>query len=137
MGGVSLRQIYVALRLFTVTTLLKLLLAIPYCCPIKMAQQSQSASWQQSKQKSRSWFDKIGTSVNKVSNKLGAEAFWPTSLEKESDKAARILRSFCIDGFMTDAPQASVQAQHGHKHDKRLDHIPPEARSSVVARPLS
>ena len=29
----------------------------------------------------------------------GARAFWPTSLDKECDKAARILRSFCKDGF--------------------------------------
>jgi hypothetical protein len=39
--------------------------------------------------------DKLGAPVNKLSNKLGAEAFWPTTLDKESDKAARILRSFC------------------------------------------
>jgi hypothetical protein len=40
-------------------------------------------------------FDKLGAPVNRLSNKLGAEAFWPTTLDKESDKAARILRSFC------------------------------------------
>ncbi|GAB7354873.1 hypothetical protein MBLNU459_g5515t2 [Dothideomycetes sp. NU459] len=78
---------------------------------------SQSASWQQSKQKSQSWFQKIGNSVNKASNKLGAEAFWPTGLDKEADKAAKILRSFCIDGFATD--------QH-RKEKKALDRIPPE-----------
>lgn len=39
--------------------------------------------------------DKLGPPVNKLSNKLGSEAFWPTTLEKESEKAARILRSFC------------------------------------------
>ncbi len=43
--------------------------------------------------------DKLGAPVNKLSNKLGSEAFWPTTLDKESDKAARILRSFCKDGF--------------------------------------
>jgi hypothetical protein len=41
--------------------------------------------------------DKLGPPVNKLSNKLGAEAFWPTTLDKESDKAARILRSFCSE----------------------------------------
>lgn len=39
--------------------------------------------------------DKLGAPVNKLSNKLGSEAFWPTTLDKESEKAARILRSFC------------------------------------------
>ncbi|KAL9109557.1 MAG: hypothetical protein Q9187_008153, partial [Circinaria calcarea] len=46
--------------------------------------------------------DKLAVPVNNLSNKLGSEAFWPTTLDKESDKAARILRSFCKDGFYTD-----------------------------------
>lgn len=41
------------------------------------------------------WADKLGAPVNRLSNKLGSEAFWPTTLDKEADKAARILRSFC------------------------------------------
>ncbi|EEP79452.1 predicted protein [Uncinocarpus reesii 1704] len=43
--------------------------------------------------------DKLGPPINRLSNKLGAEAFWPTSLDLESEKSARILRSFCKDGF--------------------------------------
>lgn len=74
----------------------------------------QSSNWNR---KASSWFEKLGRPVNKLSNKLGAEAFWPTSLDQEADKAARILRSFCIDGFM---------AEQGSKKEKRLDHIPPE-----------
>ena len=42
--------------------------------------------------------------MNKLSNKLGSEAFWPTTLDKECDKAARILRSFCKDGFYEQDP---------------------------------
>lgn len=83
---------------------------------------SKKSSWDKTKASSRSWFEKMGTPVNKLSNKLGAEAFWPTSLDKESDKAARILRSFCIDGFMS-------EQSHDKKH-KSLDHIPPEVRSA-------
>lgn len=41
------------------------------------------------------WADKLGAPVNRLSNRLGSEAFWPTTLDKECDKAARILRSFC------------------------------------------
>ncbi|KAF1966632.1 DUF500-domain-containing protein [Bimuria novae-zelandiae CBS 107.79] len=59
------------------------------------------------------WVDKLGPPVNRLSNKLGSEAFWPTTLDKESDKAARILKSFCKDGFyqeeerlVTDGPKA-------------------------------
>ena len=63
-------------------------------------------TWSQTKHTSKVGFDKVfnvvdklGAPVNKLSNKLGSEAFWPTTLDKESDKAARILRSFCKDGF--------------------------------------
>ncbi|KAK7514195.1 uncharacterized protein IWZ02DRAFT_383523 [Phyllosticta citriasiana] len=62
--------------------------------------------WQRTKHGSKAsfdklwgWADKLGAPVNRLSNKLGSEAFWPTTLDKESDKAARILRSFCKDGF--------------------------------------
>src|ERR1700712_5480412 len=43
--------------------------------------------------------DKLGAPVNRLSNKVGSEAFWPTTLDKESEKSARILRGFCKDGF--------------------------------------
>ena len=63
-------------------------------------------TWSQTKHTSKVGFDKVfnvvdklGAPVNKLSNKLGSEAFWPTTLDKEADKAARILRSFCKDGF--------------------------------------
>lgn len=62
--------------------------------------------WEMTKSYSKKGFDKawhtldyLGNPVNRLSNKLGSEAFWPTTLDKESDKAARILRSFCKDGF--------------------------------------
>lgn len=61
--------------------------------------------------------DKLGPPINRLSNKVGAEAFWPTSLDKESDKAARILRSFCKDGFYAkvDESQAQKLAGSGEK----------------------
>lgn len=60
------------------------------------------AVWQKTKTGSKAgfdklwgWADKLGAPVNRLSNKLGSEAFWPTTLDKECDKAARILKSFC------------------------------------------
>ncbi|ORY71372.1 uncharacterized protein BCR38DRAFT_416603 [Pseudomassariella vexata] len=47
------------------------------------------------------WGVKAGVPINKVTNKLGSEAFWPTTMDKECDKGARILKSFCKDGFYT------------------------------------
>lgn len=61
--------------------------------------------------------DKLGAPVNRLSNKVGAEAFWPTTMDKESDKAARILRAFCRDGFYTqiDERQAEQAERTGEK----------------------
>ncbi|KAF2168724.1 hypothetical protein M409DRAFT_20742 [Zasmidium cellare ATCC 36951] len=68
---------------------------------------------------------KIGKPINKFSNKLGAEAFFPASLDEEADKAARILRSFCIDGFEAPDPKEHHHGDHS-KQKKSLQHIPPE-----------
>jgi hypothetical protein len=63
---------------------------------------SKLPSWDQTKTTSKKgfdkvwgWADKLGAPINRLSNRIGSEAFWPTTLDKESDKAARILRSFC------------------------------------------
>jgi hypothetical protein len=90
--------------------------------------------WQKTKTGGKAGFDKLwgfadklGAPVNRFSNRLGSEAFWPTTLDKESDKAARILRSFCKDGFYEEAP---VQVADGPKvKQKVLKKIPAEVRS--------
>lgn len=62
------------------------------------------ALWSKTKTQSKAgfdkvynWVDKLGAPVNRLSNKVGSEAFWPTTLDIESDKAARILKSFCSE----------------------------------------
>ncbi|TVY26203.1 SH3 domain-containing protein [Lachnellula hyalina] len=72
-------------------------------------------SWDKTKTGSKKGFDKawqaldkLGAPVNKLSNKIGSEAFWPTTLDKESDKAARILKSFCKDGFYAEEDRAAT-----------------------------
>ncbi|KAF2716277.1 DUF500-domain-containing protein [Polychaeton citri CBS 116435] len=61
--------------------------------------------------------DKLGAPVNRLTNKIGSEAFWPTTLDKESDKAARILKSFCKDGFYTEEER---QPEDGPKQKQRV-----------------
>ncbi|KAH2274002.1 hypothetical protein KXW02_009681 [Aspergillus fumigatus] len=63
--------------------------------------------------------DKVGAPVNRLSNKLGSEAFWPMTLDKESEKAARILRSFCKEGVYV-ANDATV-ATREQTPDKKID----------------
>lgn len=40
-------------------------------------------------------FERLGGPVNRLSNKLGCEAFCPMTLDQECDKSARILKAFC------------------------------------------
>lgn len=76
-------------------------------------------SWDRTKKGSKKgfdkawgWADKLGAPINKLTNKIGSEAFWPTTLDKESDKAARILRSFCSE---------CSRAQYKFSHALALD----------------
>ena len=86
-------------------------------------------SWSATKTTSKKGFDKawnaldmLGAPVNALSNKIGSEAFWPTTLDKESDKAARILRSFCKDGFYVE--------EEGHIPSKDA----PKGKAKVVKK---
>ena len=88
-------------------------------------------SWSQTKTTSKQGFDKVykvvdklGAPVNRLSNKLGSEAFWPTTLDKESDKAARILRSFCKDGFYADEEDQTPSGDKPKGKQKVIKKIP-------------
>ncbi|KAF1998601.1 DUF500-domain-containing protein [Amniculicola lignicola CBS 123094] len=70
------------------------------------------------------WVDKLGPPVNRLSNKLGSEAFWPTTLDIESDKAARILKSFCKDGFYQEEERPTADGPK--QKQKVLKKIPAE-----------
>lgn len=81
---------------------------------------SRESTWGKTKRFSKKGFDKawdtvdkLGGPVNRLSNRLGAEAFWPMAIDKESDKAARILRSFCKDGFY--APESEISTDEKGK----------------------
>jgi hypothetical protein len=76
------------------------------------------AFWSKTKEGSKAGFDKVynlvdklGPPVNRLSNKIGSEAFWPTTLDIESDKAARILKSFCSESDASKALSQRLTAQ--------------------------
>lgn len=54
-------------------------------------------------QRFSAWGGKAATPFNMLANKLGSESFLPDTMDRECEKAARILRSFCKDGIYTDA----------------------------------
>ncbi|KAG4033070.1 hypothetical protein MFRU_005g00870 [Monilinia fructicola] len=83
--------------------------------------------------KSWAWADKLGAPVNRLTNKIGSEAFWPTSLDKECDKAARILKTFCKDGFYTEEDRPSTQDGPNAKAKQRvLKKIPQKVIEDAV-----
>ncbi|PWY85797.1 DUF500-domain-containing protein [Aspergillus sclerotioniger CBS 115572] len=99
-----------------------------------------STLWERTKGTSKKGFDKawhtldkLGDPVNRLSYRVGAEAFWPMTLDKESDKAARILRSFCKDGFYAndDADRQSTDSSIS-KQSGKLDR--PKGKQRVLKK---
>ncbi|KAI9899779.1 hypothetical protein N3K66_006240 [Trichothecium roseum] len=94
-------------------------------------------SWGQTKSQSKKgfdkvwgWADKLGAPVNRLSNRIGSEAFWPTTLDKESDKAARILKSFCKDGFY--AEEEGHTAEPSGPNPKRKQRVLKKIPEKVI-----
>ncbi|KAK6954344.1 hypothetical protein Daesc_004311 [Daldinia eschscholtzii] len=83
----------------------------------------------------RGWADRIPSPVNRLStSRLGRDVFLPATLDKECDKAARILKSFCSDGFSTPddrpgTPSTYSSTQSSHKFLKK---IPPRILQNAV-----
>jgi len=78
--------------------------------------------------------DKLGAPVNKLSNKVGSEAFWPTTLDKESEKCARILRTFCKDGFYDKIEEEAAQQALEARKDPTLN-VPAGTQRNIVKIP--
>ncbi|KAK4099350.1 hypothetical protein N658DRAFT_430143 [Parathielavia hyrcaniae] len=60
------------------------------------------------------------TTLASPPTRYGRETYWPTSLDKECDKAARIIKSFCFDGFLS---QESDQTESGPTDPKTPKYI--------------
>ncbi|KAF2627511.1 DUF500-domain-containing protein [Macroventuria anomochaeta] len=91
--------------------------------------------WSKTKTSSKAGFDKVytlvdklGAPVNRLSNKVGSEAFWPTTLDIESDKAARILKSFCSDA------DSSTEDGFYQEEDRPTGTEGPKAKQKVLKK---
>ncbi|KAL2169783.1 hypothetical protein VTG60DRAFT_5601 [Thermothelomyces hinnuleus] len=52
------------------------------------------------------------TTTPATRTRYGRETYWPTTLDKECDKAARIIKSFCFDGFLSqESDEPSEQSE--------------------------
>ncbi|KAM0465468.1 hypothetical protein ACHAPV_001519 [Trichoderma viride] len=77
---------------------------------------------------------KINTeTANLGAKRVQREAFWPATLDLECDKAARILKSFCVDGYFAptdnDAPASPSSTSTGIK---TLDQVPKKIPRRII-----
>ncbi|KAM0251142.1 hypothetical protein ACHAQJ_008312 [Trichoderma viride] len=77
---------------------------------------------------------KINTdTANMQVKRVQREAFWPATLDLECDKAARILKSFCVDGYFApienDAPASPSSTSTGIK---TLDQVPKKIPRRII-----
>ncbi|KAI1828038.1 hypothetical protein F4861DRAFT_490410 [Xylaria intraflava] len=81
--------------------------------------------------KIRGWSDKISSTR---SSRQVKEAFWPATLDKECEKAARILKSFCSDGFATpeERPGSPLTYASPQSPARTLKKIPPKLVQNAV-----
>ncbi|KAL3420497.1 LAS seventeen-binding protein [Phlyctema vagabunda] len=78
-------------------------------------------------------FERLGGPVSRFTNRIGSEAFWPADLNRESEKCARILKSFCKDGFYSERTN-SLHLKEGPKmKPKVLLKIPQKVIKNAVA----
>lgn len=105
----------------------------------------KTSVWEKTKRSSKAgwdvaWdlFEKMGQPVNKLTNKIGSEAFWPTSLDRESDKAARILKSFCstspIPPFLDKANISSLEDGFYTEGDQPPPYDGPKTKAKVLVK---
>jgi len=112
--------------------------------PLKAQKKEKAAS-------SKGWFAQIGQKTSKgfsnLANKVNTAGFVGETMEKECEKAARILRAFCKHGVYADNPaQPLTPAAEGpspggagqavqptsNKGEKKLVRIPPELMQKAV-----
>ncbi|KAK1573441.1 uncharacterized protein LY79DRAFT_673629 [Colletotrichum navitas] len=68
---------------------------------------------------------KAAVPINALANKMGSQSFLPTTMDKECEKAAKILRSFCKEGITSDVPaqaQSTTTSPTATKDKARKEH---------------
>ncbi|KAI1433021.1 hypothetical protein GGR50DRAFT_688569 [Xylaria sp. CBS 124048] len=92
---------------------------------------SSNHTHKNSTDRTRGWTDKIPSTR---SSRQAREAFSPATLDKECEKAARILKSFCSDGLSTpeERPGSPLTSSSSQSSDKPLKKIPPKLIQNAV-----
>ncbi|KAF4471666.1 hypothetical protein FALBO_1401, partial [Fusarium albosuccineum] len=79
---------------------------------------------------------KAAAPINSLAHKLGSQSFLPETLEKECDKAATILKSFCKNGVYADPASSQVPTSTDPKatetNDAIIDPTKEKPKSRVI-----
>ncbi|KAF4840876.1 SH3 domain-containing protein [Colletotrichum siamense] len=70
--------------------------------------------------------------INAMANKMGSQSFLPTTMDKECEKAAKILQSFCKEGIASDVPPQQQQPA-----SEKLEPGKTDASGSGSSRPVT
>ncbi|KAK3312920.1 hypothetical protein B0H66DRAFT_569193 [Apodospora peruviana] len=81
------------------------------------------------------WGSKAAAPFNALANKMGSETFLPTTMDKECEKAARILKSFCKDGIYSDAAPTTAPAQTTVPANPTGPSVTDSAQPPVTSKP--
>ncbi|KAL6829987.1 hypothetical protein V8C40DRAFT_239008 [Trichoderma camerunense] len=76
---------------------------------------------------------KINTdAANMQVKRVQREAFWPATLDLESDKAARILKSFCMDGYFAPIDDVPASPSSTSTGVRTLDQVPKKIPKRII-----
>ncbi|KAK4080437.1 hypothetical protein Trihar35433_1542 [Trichoderma harzianum] len=76
---------------------------------------------------------KINTdAANMQVKRVQREAFWPATLDLESDKAARILKSFCVDGYFAPIDDVPASPSSTSTGVRTLDQVPKKIPKRII-----
>ncbi|KAK8051359.1 hypothetical protein PG993_002744 [Apiospora rasikravindrae] len=100
----------------------------------RSSRSSAGSTGKNSLDKVRGWADKIPANNRLSGSRYGREAFWAGTLDKECEKAARILQTFCREGLVApdDRPSSPTTTSSNQTTSQVLKKIPPRIIQNAV-----
>ncbi|KAM0276820.1 hypothetical protein ACHAQH_006355 [Verticillium albo-atrum] len=90
----------------------------------------------------RSWGDRLAEMgskaaipINALANKMGSQSFLPTTMDRECEKAAQILKSFCKEGITSDQVEEKPSVETTPVDPKNKEKNPRKRIGAIVKIP--
>ncbi|KAM0330775.1 hypothetical protein ACHAQA_003729 [Verticillium albo-atrum] len=79
--------------------------------------------------------NKAAIPINALANKMGSQSFLPTTMDRECEKAAHILKSFCKEGITSDHVQDKKSGETTPVDSKQKEKAPRKSPGAIVKIP--